>query len=119
PTTDGKAQVSAPNPALTPTVTAAGNEALVPVELLRKLHVETTLAFNSIVVSKLRLEKVLLEVNAKQGLAQINLNTNAYGGNIHAKNTVDARANNPQLRFDVIAKGVNVAPILKDKGFDK
>ena len=115
PTADGKAPVSAS----APVVTATGNEPLVPVELLRKLNVDTKLAFNNILFSKLHMEKILLEANVNHGLAQLNLNTNAYGGNVHAKNSVDARSNTPQLRFDVIAKGVNIAPILKDKGFDK
>jgi AsmA protein len=116
PTVDGKTPAPAP---VSAAVAATGNEPLVPVELLRKLNVSTKLALNSILFSKLQMEKVLLEADAKHGLAQFNLNANAYAGNIHAKNSVDARSNNPQLRFDVIAKGVNIAPILKDKGFDK
>lgn len=114
PTAPGKAPAPAPV-----AVDATGNEPLVPVELLRKLNISTKLALNSILFSKLHMEKVLLAADAKHGLGQLNLNANAYAGNIHVKNSVDARSNNPQLRFDVIAKSVSIAPILKDKGFDQ
>lgn len=102
-----------------PAVTATGNEPLVPVELVRKLNVDAKLSLNSFLFSKMHLEKVLLEVDAKQGVAQQTLSANAYSGSIHAKNTVDARTDNPQVHFETIVKDVDVAPILKDKGFDK
>ena len=61
----------------------------------------------------MRMDKVLLEVNAKQGVVQQTLNANAYAGSIHTKNSLDVRAANPQLRFDVIVKGVDIASHLK------
>ncbi|MFO1388363.1 AsmA family protein [Cellvibrio sp.] len=96
-----------------------GDEPLVPVELLRKLNGDAKLALNSLVFSKIRMEKVLLDVDAKQGVVQQSLNANVYSGSLHTKNSVDARSANPQLHFDVILKGVDIAPILKEKGFDK
>ncbi len=102
-----------------PAVHTIGDEPLVPVELLRKLNVNAKLSLNSFLFSKMHMEKVLLEVDAKQGVVQQTLNANAYAGSIHAKNTVDVRGDNPQLHFETIVKGVDVAPILKDKGFDK
>jgi len=108
---------AAPTPA--PTVHATGDEPLVPVELLRKLNVQAKLSLNSFLFSKMHLEKVLLDVDAKQGVVQQTINANAYAGSIHEKTTVDVRADNPTLGFETIVKGVDVAPILKDKGFDK
>ena len=111
------ANTVAPAPAAVAKTT--GDEPLVPVELLRKLNGDAKLVFNSVVFSKIRMEKVQLDVDAKQGVVQQSLNANVYEGSLHTKNSVDARSDNPQLHFDVILKGVDIAPILKEKGFDK
>lgn len=117
PTPAGQAQNT--STASSPAVTVTGNEPLVPVELLRKLNLEAKLSLNTFLFSKMHLEKVLLTVDAKQGVVLQTINANAYTGSIHAKNTVDVRADNPLLRFETILKGVELAPLLKDKNFDK
>lgn len=113
------ANASVPAPAPVAAAKTTGDEPLVPVELLRKLNGDAKLAFNSVVLSKIRMEKVQLDVDAKKGVVQQSLNANVYAGSLHTKNSVDARSANPQLHFDVILKGVDIAPILKEKGFDK
>ncbi|GGY76773.1 hypothetical protein GCM10011613_21590 [Cellvibrio zantedeschiae] len=107
---------NAPAPAA---VAVTGDEPLVPVELLRKLNGQAKVAFNSVVFAKMQLEKVLYDVDAKQGLIQQTANANVYSGSIHAKNTVDARNDKAQLRFETIVKSIDLAPLMKAKGFDK
>jgi len=102
-----------------PAVHATDDEPIIPVELLRKLNVNAKLSLNSFLFSKMHLEKVLLEVDAKQSQVQQTINANAYAGSLHEKTNIDIRSDNPQLRFDLIAKGIDIAALLKDKAFDK
>lgn len=99
--------------------TATGNEALIPQEPLRKLNADIKLGFAKFSAIDLVFEKVLLSINAKNGLVQEQLNANAYSGNIHQKTELDVRAQTPQTQFEFILQGVEIAPILQAKKLDK
>ncbi len=107
------------NTAATPVGAVTGDEPLVPVEFLRSLNGQAKVTFNSVMFAKLHLEKVMYEVEGNKGLVQQNLNANVYSGSVHAKNTVDARNDKAQLRFETIVKSIDLAPLMKAKGFDK
>ena len=99
--------------------TATGDEPLIPVELLRKLNVDAKLGFAKFGIFELALDKVLLTLNAKNGVLQEQLSANAYSGNIHQKAQVDSRNSAAQIQFETIVQNVEVAPILQAKKLDK
>ncbi|HOY21725.1 MAG TPA: AsmA family protein [Cellvibrio sp.] len=99
--------------------TGTGDEPLIPVEMLRTLNADIKLSFNKLTFTDLALEKPLLTVNSKNGILRQQLNANAYSGTIHQKTEVDTRNNNPQLQFEAVLQGVEVAPLLKAKKLDE
>jgi AsmA protein len=111
PKTDEKVPVAAS--------TATGDEPLIPQELLRKLNADIKLGFGKFAALDLAMEKVLLTINAKNGVVQQQLNASSYSGNIHQKTDLDVRGNSPQTQFDFILQGVEIAPILQAKKLDK
>ena len=111
PKTDEKAPVAAK--------TATGDEPLIPVEILRKLNTDLKLGFEKFIFSDLALEKVLLTINAKNGILKQELNANAYSGNIHHNTELDSRGQLARIEFESVLKGVEVAPLLKAKKLDK
>lgn len=113
------ATVQTQNTSAAPISAATGDEPLVPITLLRKLNLQVKVALNRLIFSNMPLEKVLVDMEAKEGILNQTINANAYAGSIHAKNTVNARADMAQLNFAVIVKGIELAPLLKDKNFDK
>lgn len=100
-------------------VAATGDETIVPLPLLRKLNLQAKLTISSLVFSKMHLDKVQMDMDAKQGVIEQSLSANAYAGSVHAKNTLDARGDKAQFGFETIVKAIDVAALLKDKGFDK
>ena len=111
PTVDAKAPVAAK--------TATGDEPLIPVEMLRKLNADLKLGFEKFVFSDLALEKVLLTINAKNGVLKQQLNANAYSGNIHHNTEIDSRGQLARIEFESVLKGIEVAPLLEAKKLDK
>lgn len=99
--------------------TGTGDESLIPVEMLRTLNADIKLSFNKLTFTDLALEKPLLTINAKNGMLRQQLNANAYSGTIHQKTEVDTRNNNPQLQFEAVLQGVEVAPLLRAKKLDE
>lgn len=99
--------------------TATGNEPLIPMEMLRKLNADVKAGFNKMIIVGLSLEKIQLDVNAKNGLVQQQLNANAYSGKIQQKSGMDVRGQAAQMRFDSTLQNIEIAPILKDKKLDK
>ena len=98
---------------------AAGDDVLLPLEFLRTLNAEITTSFNKVVFSALTLEKVQLDVEAKNGVVQQLLNANIYSGSIHESAIVDARNPSAQMKFEAILKSIELAPLLKAKKMDK
>lgn len=99
--------------------TSTGDEPLIPVAMLRTLNADIKLSFNKLTFIDLALEKPLLTVNSKNGILHQQLNANAYSGTVHQKAEVDARNPNPQLQFEAVLQGVEVAPILQAKKLDE
>lgn len=110
PKTDEKTQIAA---------TGTGDEPLIPVEILRTLNADIKLSFNKLTFTDLALEKPLLTLNSKNSILRQQLNANAYSGTIHQKTEVDTRNNNPQLQFEAVLQGVEVAPLLRAKKLDE
>lgn len=99
--------------------TGTGDEPLIPVEMLRTLNADIKLSFNKLTFTDLALEKPLLTINSKNSILRQQLNANAYSGTIHQKAEVDTRNNNPQLQFEAVLQGVEVAPLLQAKKLDE
>jgi len=103
-----------------PAVAAAtGDEPLLPLPLLRSLNMQAKMAFDSLLLSQMQLEKLLADVDARQGISQQNINFNLYGGSIHVKSRLDARGEKAQIGFEAIVKTIDIAEVLKAKKFDK
>jgi AsmA protein len=98
---------------------STGDEPLIPVDMLRTLNADIKLSFNKLTFTGLALEKSLLTVNSKNGILRQQLNANAYSGSIHQKAEVDTRNQTPQLQFEAVLQGIEVAPILQAKKLDE
>jgi AsmA protein len=109
--------VESPTPA--PVSTATGDEVLLPLDTLRALNADIKIAFNNIIFSGLTLEKIQLDVDAKNGNIKQQLKANAYSGSIVQHSHLDARGQSAQMRFDAALKGLELAPLLKAKKMDK
>ncbi|RYY76926.1 MAG: AsmA family protein [Gammaproteobacteria bacterium] len=99
--------------------TATGDEPLIPVETLRKLKADLKLGFQTFIFSDLTLEKVMLTINAKNGILQQQINASAFSGNIHQKAEIDSRGQAAHVNFEAVLQGIEVEPILKAKKLDK
>lgn len=90
-----------------------------PLSLLRKLNLNLKLTFNKIVFSQIPLEKIQLDVAAHNGNIQQEMSANAYRGSIHEKTKIDVSEKTANIRFEAIAHGIQLEPLLKDKKLDK
>ncbi|MDZ4260990.1 MAG: AsmA family protein, partial [Pseudomonadota bacterium] len=90
-----------PPPSETPEQAAAApsDDTPLPLEDLRGLNINATLALKKLIVNKIALENVALKVLAKNGMIEQNLTANAYAGAITAKGQLDARGQQAQVQF--------------------
>lgn len=109
-----------PPPAETTEQTAAApsEDTPLPLDDLRGLNINATLALKKLIVNKIALENVALKVLAKNGMIEQNLTAKAYAGAITAKGQLDARGQQAQVQFDAGVEGLELEPLLKDMEMD-
>ena len=88
---------------------------LIPVDLVRDLDLDGRLSVGELTVSKLRIQKAVISVKARDG--QLNLDNQVnqfYQGNLKGRIGLDARGKTPKLNLDQQAAGIQAGPLLKD-----
>jgi AsmA protein len=112
PDAKGKKQASKP---VTPETVAAGAGTEIPMEQLRNLKVNASLAVGDLVVSGASLSNVRAKLMAKDGIIDAApLSANLYNGAYDGKVKLNATGNIPEITVDSTLKGIEVEPLLTD-----
>lgn len=92
-----------------------GDEELLPVETLRGLTLNGSLAIGRLVANQLKAEDVRIEVQAAGGQLHLNQRVNRfYEGNYRGTTDVDVRGRTPLVRSESVLSDIQAAPLLKD-----
>ncbi|GAB4394046.1 MAG: AsmA family protein [Gammaproteobacteria bacterium] len=91
------------------------NQAFLPIEFLKQLKLEGSLAVKQLHAAKVSAENVSAEIKAKEGVIKISpLKGNVYGGEFSNDVTLDVRGEVPTLHAKEHGTNVQVAPLLND-----
>ena len=82
---------------------------------LRKLILDGRLKIGQLVVSKARIEDLLVGISAKNGIINLDpLKLNMYQGNVSGIGKLNVQGNTPRSNVDLDVKNIQVGPLLKD-----
>ena len=101
----------APASANTP-AQAASEDAPLPLDALRSLHLSAQLNLTGLRYRNLQLDNIDLAINAKNGVINQTLTAKSYQGDIKFTSTTDARGAQAGLKFAGDVNGVELAPLL-------
>ena len=108
-------EASPHQPALTPAKATVAREALFPVEKLRKLNANGRMSIDNLKVNGLKMQEVVLQLDAKNGLLQSDHNVKKiYQGSSSGKIIINVRNKQPSLSFDEKLVAVQIEPMLRD-----
>ena len=94
---------------------AAGAAAKLPVDMLRALDVEGSLGVGKLKASNLKLQNVVLNIDARDGNLRMSpLGAALYGGQYQGNVGLDVRGQEPRVRLDESLSGVQIEPLLTD-----
>lgn len=102
---------SAKGNAATPGAAAAA----LPVDLVRSLNLDGQLRIGTLTVSGIKMSKVVVTANAKNGVLKLSpLGAALYQGRYDGNVTMDASGSAPRITLDETIKGVQIGALLKD-----
>lgn len=82
---------------------------------LRKLVLDGTIKVGKLKAKGATVQDILVKVQGKGGLFHMDpLSLKLYQGDVNSKGSFDARQDTPKSQMDLHAKGIQVAPLLKD-----
>jgi len=94
---------------------AAAAAAKLPVDMLRALDVEGSLGVGKLRASNLKLQNVVLNIDARDGNLRMSpLGAALYGGQYQGNVGLDVRGREPRVRLDESLSGVQIEPLLTD-----
>ncbi|MDJ0807132.1 MAG: AsmA family protein [Gammaproteobacteria bacterium] len=94
---------------------ARKEEALFPVEMLRKLKMEGTLRINTLIAKKIRAEAIEVKVASSNGQLKIDQQVGRfYDGLIKGGVALDVRGKTPKLTINQKASRILAGPLLRD-----
>jgi len=94
---------------------AAGAAAKLPVDTLRALDVEGSLGVGKLKASNLKLQNVVLNIDARDGNIRMSpLGAALYGGRYQGNVGLDVRGQEPRISLDESLSGVQIEPLLTD-----
>ncbi|MGH2824311.1 MAG: AsmA family protein, partial [Thermoleophilaceae bacterium] len=94
---------------------AAGAAAKLPVDMLRALDVEGSLGVGKLKASNLKLQNVVLNIDARDGSLRMSpLGAALYGGQYRGDVGLDVRGQEPRVSLDESLSGVQIEPLLTD-----
>ena len=86
-----------------------------PVDLVRSLNLDGQLRIGKLTVSGVKMNKVVVTANAKNGVLKLSpLGAALYQGRYDGNVTMDARGTAPRISLDETIKGVQIGALLKD-----
>jgi AsmA protein len=94
---------------------AAGAAAKLPVDMLRALDVQGSLGLGKLEASNLKLQNVVLNIDARDGNLRMSpLGAALYGGQYQGNVGLDVRGQEPRVSLDESLSGVQIEPLLTD-----
>ena len=94
---------------------AAGAAAKLPVDMLRALDVQGSLGVGKLKASNLKLQNVVLNIDARDGNLRMSpLGAALYGGQYQGNVGLDVRGQEPRVSLDESLSGVQIEPLLTD-----
>jgi AsmA protein len=94
---------------------AAGAVAKLPVDRLRALDVEGSVGVGKLKASNLKLQNVVLNIDARDGNLRMSpLGAALYGGQYQGNVGLDVRGQEPRVSLDESLSGVQIEPLLTD-----
>ena len=94
---------------------AAGAAAKLPVDMLRALDVQGSLGVGKLKASNLKLQNVVLNIDARDGNLRMSpLGAALYGGQYQGNVGLDVRGQEPRVSLDESLSGVQIEPLLAD-----
>ncbi len=100
---------------VTPTAAAAAGAELFPVETLRNLDIDGTLAIERLKISRLTSREILLKLSGKGGQLRLHpAQAKLYGGRYEGNLGLDVRGAQPKISLDEKLVDVQIGPLLKD-----
>ncbi|MGQ0593334.1 MAG: AsmA family protein [Gammaproteobacteria bacterium] len=94
---------------------AAGAAARLPVDMLRGLDVHGSLGVGKLKASNLKLQNVVLNIDARDGNIRMSpLGAGLYGGRYQGNVGLDVRGQEPRLSLDESLSGIQIEPLLTD-----
>ncbi|MEX0951691.1 MAG: AsmA family protein, partial [Gammaproteobacteria bacterium] len=95
--------------------TAAAGAAGLPLETLRALDIQGTLAIGELIISKAKLSDIKLNLNAKDGdIALAPASANVYSGKYQGAVNLNAKKDTPLVNIDSALTGININALLSD-----
>lgn len=86
-----------------------------PVDLLRSLNVNASLAVGELIISRLKLSSLSLTLTARDGVVALEPFTGQlYDGSVQAGMRLDVRGDTPRYAFEQVLRGVRMGPLLDD-----
>ncbi len=115
---EAKADTSAKTPAKGEPSTAskgAGDEPLMPVELLRSLNLNGDITIGALTIKKLKVEQVKVKVTAKGGKIALDQTIGKiYQGTYKGRMDLNVAGKTPVLKVEKHLLGIEAGPLLKD-----
>ena len=94
---------------------AVGAAAKLPVNMLRALDVEGSVGVGKLKASNLKLQNVVLNIDARDGNLRMSpLRAALYGGRYQGNVGLDVRGQEPRVSLDESLSGVQIEPLLTD-----
>ena len=99
----------------TPAAVAGAGAAELPLETLRALDVDGTLAIGKLKIAKLQVNDIKVGVNANAGVIRANpLAAQLYGGSYRGDITLDARGKAVQIAMNESLNNIEIGPLPQD-----
>jgi len=97
-----------------------GDQALIPLDLVRGLDLNLRLAFDALTLTGLKARDIELHVRADDGLLTLEqARLQAYEGDLEVGGTLDARGQTAATDFSAQLNGLALAPLLSDLELDQ
>ncbi len=95
--------------------TAAQTAADLPMDTLRKLKIKGSLNIANLIISKVKLQNVMLGLDAKDGKINLSpINANLYQGSYSGAISLNATGSQPIININSALKGVQAGPLFED-----
>lgn len=92
----------------------AADEVELPLEMLRELVLDGSLAIGQVIVKKMRMTDIEMKITARDGLIRAEPLATLYQGKLQGEMTLDARTDDPTFSMQQRLAGVQAGSLLED-----